>query len=312
MTVSRRQMLAGLGAASAAGALAVTLPSAGAATLKADDGFGGGGTDALSPAGAGLGALALTPGLTYLTTDPTAFGPVTSTQGRSMSASTGASLITPTGGLMAPLFLPAGAVLKEVLFAYASPAGAATLGVWKKTLTGPYEIQNNPPAGLALPNGAAVLTAALTFDETVDGDSTYMLLMNNITTTAQSVHGLVIGYTPPAQAFVAVNPVARVLDTRVAGGKLGPNEERTVPLHTPAFAKAAVINLTITETENSGFVAVFRADQPWPGNSSINWSTSDQNLANGVITATDATGAIKVRGGVNRTQVVIDVQGYLL
>jgi hypothetical protein len=37
-----------------------------------------------------------------------------------------------------------------------------------------------------------------------------------------------------------------------------------------------------------------------------------QNLANGVITATDPTGKVKIRGGVNPTDVVIDVQGFLL
>jgi hypothetical protein len=50
----------------------------------------------------------------------------------------------------------------------------------------------------------------------------------------------------------------------------------------------------------------------WPGNSSINWSSPGQNVANGVVTEVDPTGAVKIRGGVNPTHVVIDVQGYLL
>jgi hypothetical protein len=83
-------------------------------------------------------------------------------------------------------------------------------------------------------------------------------------------------------------------------------------LGVPGFASAAVINLTITETENAGFVAVFAANVSWPGNSSIDWSSTNQNLANSVITAVDSTGHIKIRGGVNPTNVVIDVQGYLL
>ena len=74
-----------------------------------------------------------------------------------------------------------------------------------------------------------------------------------------------------------------------------------------------MINLTITETEGSGgFVAVFPANQAWPGNSSINWFGANQNLANNVVTAVDATGAIKIRGAVAHTHVVIDVQGYLV
>ena len=86
----------------------------------------------------------------------------------------------------------------------------------------------------------------------------------------------------------------RVLDTRIMGVKLNPDEKRVVPPRVP------------------GFVAVFAANVAWPGNSNINWSQSDQNLANGVVTAVDPSGAVKIRGGVNRTHVVIDVQGYFL
>ena len=103
-----------------------------------------------------------------------------------------------------------------------------------------------------------------------------------------------------------------MLDTRTAGGKLQPNEERVVALGVPAAATAAVINLTVTDTEIAGFVAVFPANVAYPGNSSINWSATGQNLANGVITGIDPTGKVKIRGGVNPTDVVIDVQGYLL
>jgi hypothetical protein len=75
-----------------------------------------------------------------------------------------------------------------------------------------------------------------------------------------------------------------------------------------------VLNLTVTETEGAsgGFVAVFRAGIPWPENSSINWSGPNQNVANGVITALDDAGQITIRGGANRTHVVIDRIGWLV
>jgi hypothetical protein len=179
--------------------------------------------------------------------------------------------------------------------------------VWKKSLVGPYILISGP---LDLSVGAAIQTATLAVSELVDGQSTYMALMN-VGTTAQRVHGLVVGYSVPPSSFVPISPVNRVLDTR-GSTKLGVNEERTIVLGTPASASAAVINLTITNTEGAGgFVAVFRADVPWPGNSSINWSSAGQDVANGVVTATDVAGAIKIRAGGNRTDVVIDVQGYL-
>ena len=79
-----------------------------------------------------------------------------------------------------------------------------------------------------------------------------------------------------------------------------------------AGARTAVINLTITETVGSGFVAVFPANIEWPKNSSINWSASNQNIANGVITAVDGNGNIKIRGGSNPTHVVIDRIGFMI
>jgi hypothetical protein len=75
----------------------------------------------------------------------------------------------------------------------------------------------------------------------------------------QFVQGLRIGYIPPPQAFVALNPIPRVLDTRTGPlGKLNANEERRVTLTgVPGFAASAVINLTVTDTEGAGYVAVF-------------------------------------------------------
>jgi hypothetical protein len=101
-------------------------------------------------------------------------------------------------------------------------------------------------------------------------------------------------------------------DTRTGAGKLQPGEVRVVNVGAPAVARAAVINLTVTETEAAGFVAAFAANIDWPGNSSINWSSPNQNIANGVICPLDSSGTIKIRGGVAPTHVVIDTEGYLL
>jgi len=308
-TISRRGVLAGLGATTGAVALG-TLASTASAQSDGTGGFGPGAGDASA---ASLTPAALTAGLAYLPIDPTLFEPINIGEGRSLSAATGTSITTPPGGLMAPVIVPVGSVLKEITFAYFSTAGALNLALWKKNLTSGWALlAPNPPTGLNLANGAAIQTATFTLTEPVDGTSTYMVLMNGISTTTQSVHGMLIGYVPPAQAFVPISPINRVLDTRTTGGKLAANEERVVDLHIPTFARAAVINLTVTNTEIAGFVAVFPADVAYPGNSSINWSASNQNIANGVITATDPTGKVKIRGGVNPTDVVIDVQGILL
>jgi hypothetical protein len=164
-----------------------------------------------------------------------------------------------------------------------------------------------------LPAGAGGLTATLAPAEPpLDGSVSYMVYNTGFSAADQLIQGLRIGYLPPAQAFVALPAIHRALDTRTTGGKLNPDEERVVALGVPSFARAAVINLTVTDTEGAGFVAVFAANAPYAGNSSINWSATGQILANGAITAIDPTGNAKIRGGIAKTHVVIDVQGYLL
>jgi hypothetical protein len=306
-TISRRGVLAGIGATTGAVAFGVLGETAGAQT-DPSGGFAASGAG-LAPQLSTAALPPLTAGLVYIPIDPTAFFVYNeTTNGRVVSATSGTTVVTAGLGVMAPVQVPVGSVIKELIFTYVSPAGASPLRFFKKDLLGSYAIVGQIPT---LPNGAGVLTASIPLDEHVDGSASYMVLMDTMAVT-QFVGGALVGYLPPPQAFVAISPVNRVLDTRTTGGKLAANEERVVDLHVPTFARAAVINLTVTNTEIAGFVAVFPANVAYPGNSSINWSATGQNLANGVITATDPTGKVKIRGGVNPTDVVIDVQGFLL
>ena len=307
MSVSRRQVIAALGSATAVGAFASTHQ-----VVSAED---GGPVFPPSPeaqdADVGL-AVALTAGLSYVVIDPTAFGPFTTASGGQILSSNGAGVAAASGALVAPIVLPVGVTLKEVTLGYVSVSGTATLSFFRKPLMGSY---TQVGSDTLLPAGPGFQTITITVNEPVDGQSTFMAAVV-MGTTSQRVGGLIAGYaipsvpTPPA--FVPINPVNRVLDTRNGSTKLGPGEERVVVLGVPGSASAAVINLTITQTEGAGgFVAVFRADQPWPGNSSINWVAANQDVANTVVTATDAGGSIRIHGATASTHVVIDVQGYL-
>jgi hypothetical protein len=210
--------------------------------------------------------------------------------------------------------LPAGSVLYQVNTGY---QGAPILTIYKRTLqqpqgsTGPEQVflQTVTPS----PGGPFSSTINLPTPIVIDRESTYTL--SYFLSAGQAIFGATVGYLPPTQSFVPfAGNEPRVLDTRLAGplsGKLGPGEERVVPLGF-AGARSAVINLTITETVGGGFVAVFPAGIEWPKNSSINWSVSNQNIANGVITGVDSAGAIKIRGGANPTHVVIDRIGFMI
>jgi hypothetical protein len=311
-TISRRGVLAGIGATTGAVAFGTLAGTAGAQS----DGSGGFGTSGtLEPQLSTAVLPPQQPGLTYIPIDPTAFFVYDeTTNGRVVSATSGTTVVTAGLGVMAPILVPVGSRIKEVTLTYISPAGAATLNLYKKPLLSSYLRAPSAPNAVPLPNGAGVLTTTLAVDELVDGTASYMVLMDLMTTT-QFVNGVLVGYLPPPQSFISLPAILRVLDTRTTGGKLQPNEERVVDLQLPPFARAGVINLTVTETEVAGFVAVFPANVPYPGNSSINWAASNQNIANGVITGLDTTGTtgkVKIRGGVNPTHVVIDVQGYLI
>lgn len=121
------------------------------------------------------------------------------------------------------------------------------------------------------------------------------------------------GYEAPGWVFVPFTGAQpRVYDSRTSAGKLAAgNEERIVPLGL-AGARHGVFNLTLDATEGAGFVAAFAANVVYPGTSSINWSTTNQIIANTVIANVDSLGQIKIRGGANKTHVVIDMIGYLI
>src|SRR5690606_14834130 len=128
-------------------------------------------------------------------------------------------------------------------------------------------------------------------DELVDGTTTYSFDVN-VADSTQSIGALIIGYQAPGTAFVAFagsNP--RVLDTRIAGGKFAANEERIVSLGTLPHAKAAIFNVTITETEGTrGFITAYKADVALPNTSNINWSSANTTLANLAVVPTDTQG----------------------
>jgi hypothetical protein len=307
--LSRRGLIAGLGAAAGALGVGALASAAAAAPLRQDDEstpFAPSAAPALRPEAAPV----LTPGLTYDILDPTEF---VGGDGTRFVAVGGVHPNTAFGALFVPVRLPVGATLKELTVSYVNPAGAMSFELDRMT-PGVGVGYGSAAPKLDMSPGAGTLTATMNATEpATDGSTSYMAFVQ-FSTVGQFVQGLRVGYIPPPQAFVALDPIPRVLDTRTTAlGKLNPNEERLVTLTgVPGFATAAVINLTITDTEGAGYVAVFPANVPWPGNSSINWSATGQIAANSVVTAIDPTGTIAIRGGVGRTHVVIDVQGYLL
>ena len=251
-------------------------------------------------------------GLTYIAIDAQQMWPtravdrvyqdITGTQG------------APNDRIWAGLPLPVGSVVHQISVGY---QGQPIVEISRRAINQPSPaqqpeqvFQTNAPAS---PGGPFSSTLDLPTPVTIEANFSYMVSF--FLAAGVSVFGVSIGYLPPKQGFIPFTGASpRVLDTRNPGplsGKLQANEERVVDLGL-AGARSAIINLTVTNTVNAGFLSVFAANVTFPGNSSINWSNTGASVANSVVTAVDASGRIKIRGGDSPTDVIIDRVGFLL
>jgi hypothetical protein len=83
----------------------------------------------------------------------------------------------------------------------------------------------------------------------------------------------------------------------------------------PSGAAAVTYNLTVTQTEGGGWLAVYPANSQYPGVSSINWVASGVDVANGGTVALGPSaftgpGSVQVGCGAGGTHYIIDVTGY--
>ncbi|HEY1282229.1 MAG TPA: hypothetical protein VGF22_21290 [Acidimicrobiales bacterium] len=222
--------------------------------------------------------------------------------------------------------LPAGAVPTNVEWkVFNGAAGPTTVVVYQ--LTWPNIALDAVGFTQVDPSNAGLQTVQTPLTATPADPNLYLLRMPTLRNGTRAVYTAELFYNEPnppspapTQTFVPIAP-GRVYDSRVTGGKVHDGEERVVSLAhvltgttevVPSGAIAAALTATVTETEGAGYVAVFPADAPWGGTSSLNWFGPDQNLATAVISKLDADRQVKVRGGVNPTHVVIDVAGYWL
>jgi len=306
--LSRRKMLAGLGALAGAGVVIGSAPiPAGAAppdpiTIKRLEALG-------TPISA----------LTYLNIDAQAFWPTlgmapvaNSTAQRIYQDATGSQPAQVNSRLFAPLPIPVGSVIFEVSAAY---QGQPILEISRRPLfstgapgTAPVtDFQQSFPAS---PGGALASTVLLQSPIVLADDSTYTV--SGFFTAGASIFGVRIGYLPPTAGFFPFSGATpRILDTRQPGQtKFAINEQRKINLGVPGAA-SGVFNLTVDQTEGSGFLSAFAGDT-FPGNSSLNFDHAGQIVANLVIAPLDDAGNVTIRCGVNRTHVIIDRIGFFI
>jgi hypothetical protein len=131
----------------------------------------------------------------------------------------------------------------------------------------------------------------------------------------------VSGYFGVSASFQALTP-QRFLDTRPgeatadgAGAGAGPSASGTVTevqitgrVGVPAETSAAVLNVTVTETQGSGFITVFPCGSTRPTASSLNFVTGS-TVPNGVIAKVGTGGKVCLFAS-NGTHLIVDVNGY--
>lgn len=192
------------------------------------------------------------------------------------------------GALVDPaLGIPAGATAVVNLTA-TEAGGPGYLRAWSSDEPEPATSNVNYAPGLTVANLALVPV----------GPSGRVSVRANSGSTHVIVD--VLGYLPAGTAVMV--PAARVLDTRSGeGGVSGPvSNDATIdipiagragvpsPGVTPA-AGSAIVNLTVTEPNGTGFLSAFASGTPWPGTSSLNFAKG-QTAANLAIVQLGANG----------------------
>lgn len=129
--------------------------------------------------------------------------------------------------------------------------------------------------------------------------------------------------TPPPGLLVVHRTPVRVADTRTdsfPGRKLQSGDDAAFSvgagLGEDAFASSVFLNVTITETEGAGFLAVRGEDssglEPPPRHSNINWFSNGVTLANLVLSTVGSENSVAILcGGNGKTHIVLDVLGYV-
>ena len=300
--LTRRQVIAGAGAA-AAGAALIGAAVPGSAVAAAPAAIAGAlPPQALDPSIAGLTYKAIDGvALDVAGTNPAAY--------RLWQDITGAQPEPAPGSLYVSLELPVGAVIKQINAVY---QGQPIVSIRERSFaTGAITDVYTPTSMTASPGGAFASSVNVTPNVTIKPACSYQLVY--FCSAGVSIMGTTVGYSPDSFApYTGTTP--RVLDTRLAGGKFAAGETRVVDFSAVApLGTAVVFNLTADQPGGIGFLSAFSADLAnWPGNSSLNYGPATPNIANGVICALGAGNKIKIRCGEAATHVIVDVIGYLL
>ncbi|MEY2415871.1 MAG: hypothetical protein QOH53_1205, partial [Ilumatobacteraceae bacterium] len=223
-------------------------------------------------------------------------------QGARAAGSTLELVVAGRGGV------PADAAAVALNVTVAEPIGSGFVTVYPCGSTQPLASNLNYIKGAVVPN--AVMAQ-------IGTGGKVCLFVSNETQLIVDVNG----YFPATSSFHSMNP-ARVLDTRpgqttVDGVQQGEGIRTpgtitqlqiTGRASVPADATSVVLNVTVTEAQNAGFVTVYPCGTAIPTASNINFVTGS-TVANLVVAKIGAGGAVCIYNN-QGTHLVVDVNGY--
>lgn len=330
--ISRRRALSSIGlgaaatAATAAG-LAAGLHPAAAATSANDPNDGGPRAPEASRTAADelvLASVATLPGLNYYGVNYADFFPYAGTTTKVVAPGTGTY---GTGGsLIASSDLPHGSFIYDMTV-WGGAGGHVSL---RRANAGTYSwdtlVDVVLPAGSGIVTGTERAKAGTPPVPTlipVDRSQASYHLQAFSASAATAILDVRVGYIGSA-SFTPITPT-RVYDSREdTPTRIATNEVWSINVITdvygdpivPADAHAVAYNLTLADTTDSGFLAVYPSGTDWAGNSSINWWQGGLLLANGGVVSVgtdpgEGPGWVDVLcGGGGTTSFIVDVSGY--
>jgi len=210
-----------------------------------------------------------------------------------------------------PLRTDHGTRLRELEFYIETGTAVAAVALVRITSAGVGTVVSTTPVGI-LPALQTVTVAIDHVVDIIDADYELWVVFHN----SGTCRGARVGSIVPATGLVTV-PQNRKLDTRgLAKPALGSITTVDLAPDIPLGARAALVNLTATQTVDGGFVTAFPGTQVAPPTtSSLNWTSSNIDIANAAVVQLENGTTIKLAVGGGTTaaaHLICDVLGYFV
>lgn len=312
--VTRRALLAGLGAAGGAGLLATGFAETPAQAQEAGSGVPDGGTK-VAPAGLTPIGSGLDPGESYLYASMFDFVPE---RGERTLGPSGVYNLTQAARLWATFDLPRGAVLSEVEWYVRNSTAGNVVGLGRIWEAGSGVVDVTAFDTTIPPGGSVVRARKGIVPETSNGPypaGTKLLLgITTPTNGSVQVNGARVGFRPGGTLTTLLPEPVRVYDSRAAGGTITPNQTRRVQLaaHLPVGAVAALFNLSVTDTVGVGTLRAAAAGSV-PTATAVQWARSGSRVTTFVSCRVSGSRQVDLKSvsSSGPTHVLVDLIGYL-